>query len=320
MSGPTSGIATTLLGCTNCEECNVQCVNEFEKAAHKSRKAELSIEDYQALDIKLDSHAISSVRGQENSIVDPRPPPRVLCFSLYFPALSYPPSVLDPTEFSRRYCEAIQGNPGSLGRVGKLISKILVAWAASHGVDESGRELVTSSGILQDPLIAPPDLGTQSIRCAENCPAGMECVPYCYWCPSLKILYHLRIEWYEALHQSALNQLYTLTCVCAPLLPDQGPVVNKIAMARTFWYAHVHEGAHFNSEQDDIALFKDSPVPHPYHRSSPSNALVHTPLENTYTYRMALAPIRVPPACREITASLTGPKALRHQVDEANEQ
>jgi hypothetical protein len=30
--------------CTNCEDRNVQCVNEFEKAAHKSRKAELSIE------------------------------------------------------------------------------------------------------------------------------------------------------------------------------------------------------------------------------------------------------------------------------------
>jgi hypothetical protein len=47
---------------------------------------------------------------------------------------------------------------------------------------------------------------------------------------------------------------------------------------------------------------------------------VHTPLANTYTYRLALAPIRVSSACREINASLTGPKALRHEVDEANEQ
>jgi hypothetical protein len=79
-----------------------------------------------------------------------------------------PGPILDPTEFSRRCREAIQGNPGSLGRVGKLISKILVAWAASYGVDESGRELVASSRILQEPLVALPDLGDvkqRRIRC-----------------------------------------------------------------------------------------------------------------------------------------------------------
>ena len=76
--------------------------------------------------------------------------------------------ILDPTEFSGRCREALQGNPESLGRIGKLISKILVAWAASYDVDEYGRESVSSAGILQDVLATPPNLAAikqRRIRC-----------------------------------------------------------------------------------------------------------------------------------------------------------
>jgi hypothetical protein len=58
----------------------------------------------------------------------------------------------------------------------------------------------------------------------------------------LLLVFLSNIRFIKALYQSALNQLYILTSTGAPSLPDQGPVVNKIAMARTFWYAHVHEG------------------------------------------------------------------------------
>jgi hypothetical protein len=49
--------------------------------------------------------------------------------------------ILDPDEYSSRYLKYYAGNEGFLGPEGKLLAIILVIWAISFGVDESGKPL-----------------------------------------------------------------------------------------------------------------------------------------------------------------------------------
>ena len=53
--------------CTNCEQRNVQCVNEFEKSAHKSHNAQLSVQ------CALSGEATYTMcTGEELEVLQPR--------------------------------------------------------------------------------------------------------------------------------------------------------------------------------------------------------------------------------------------------------
>ena len=53
--------------------------------------------------------------------------------------------IIDPAEFRTRFMASLQGQPGALGPIGALLSMILVTWATSYGIDEYGRDTVSST-------------------------------------------------------------------------------------------------------------------------------------------------------------------------------
>ena len=54
--------------------------------------------------------------------------------------------VLDPSDFVQRYLSASPPNAAAMGPEGALLCHVLVAWAASYGVDERGRLDVPDGG------------------------------------------------------------------------------------------------------------------------------------------------------------------------------
>ena len=52
--------------------------------------------------------------------------------------------VLEPVEFQERYNQSLT-NPSNLGIIGQLTCSTLVVWAASFGIDEYGREIISDS-------------------------------------------------------------------------------------------------------------------------------------------------------------------------------
>ncbi|TCD61678.1 hypothetical protein EIP91_008100 [Steccherinum ochraceum] len=95
---------------------------------------------------------VEAVYGKMNpedvSVHHAPPPPAVIpklkkefFDSSFFRRFHVQKPILEPSEFRARYSAHLDGNPDCLPIPGQLIAMVLVVWAASFGVNESGQEI-----------------------------------------------------------------------------------------------------------------------------------------------------------------------------------
>lgn len=196
-----------------------------------------------------------------------------------------------------------------LGIEGQLLAKVLVIWAASFGVDQSGTDLTTfrptsppaSSGSGSDVV------GTHWRHEAEHSElrARRECTdvqvqellnlidvhgvmrkPTWDGVRVLLLIWPLTQGVQSALqrvtmYESTLSQIYALCSLENPssVHSGQGPYADALVRARIFWYAHVHEGtinalrgARLVLTDDDLVLFQQTLPPCQGAVSTPASA------------------------------------------------
>ncbi|KAF8329731.1 uncharacterized protein EI90DRAFT_3290006 [Cantharellus anzutake] len=290
-------------------------------------------------------------RGQQQSCI-PSMRPEFLESPFYRSFHTQRP-IVDPVEFRARYMSAAQGRPNELGPIGSLISSMYVIWAASYGIDESGREEVSNGAgagnsfppsISRDRGSGPSSGNFQAVednlaavrrrRARVNIMVAevlekideLALLRKPSW-DGVRVLMLIMPLTEDALnpvdrlstYQATISQIYTL---CTLGTANHGGPMDRLVTARIFWYAYVHEGITSGLrgrklifDDDDLKIFESQL---PRMRNEGNNlALTSRPIPDHFIFRLSTAPIRLSTACRQINYALTGPKAsLRQDIDE----
>ncbi|KAI5122045.1 hypothetical protein M0805_006030 [Coniferiporia weirii] len=316
-ANPSAGHAT----CSNCQERGLKCVDEFaEVKAVKLLRRGRRLQQVEAVYGKAaDEERRYSPPTHSTCIPKLRPE---FFGSPFFRAFLIQRPIIDPVEFPSRYFEAHKGNADALGSVGNLVCMVIAAWAASYGVNEAGEpephvgqhairvrrdrtstmvrellHLIDLHGVLRKPTWDGVRVLLLVLPLTEDVQTPME-----------------RLAMYEA----AVNQVYTLCSLASvsSINSGQGDYVDAAVRARIFWYAHVHEGVttglrggRLLLSDDDLAAFERTLLPVGTH--IPASALGYS-----LALRYAKTPVRLSSVCRQVHATLTGPKARqRGEID-----
>ncbi|KDQ16343.1 hypothetical protein BOTBODRAFT_54128 [Botryobasidium botryosum FD-172 SS1] len=313
--------------CTNCADRALKCVDEFAERKKKSlRRGRRLIQVEQRFGPQSIDYTRSTspgpVAGPSTTI--PRLHPDFFN-SPFYRRFHIQRPIVDPTEFSARFQQSLQGKPEALGPLGELICMVFVTWAASYGVDEAGVEephngmeyikqrretcnkmvlevlrLIDYHGILRRPTWDGVRILLLIMPLTEDVQMPMERL---------------------AMYQAAIAQIYSLSRIESTVKSGQGDFVDALVRARIFWYGHVHEGItnglHGRKlifDDDDLDIFHNTLPPS---LTPPTQAVARSAFTQSFTYRYATAPIRVSSACRLINSALTGPKAqMREFINE----
>lgn len=182
--------------------------------------------------------------------------------SPFFARFDIQHSLLDPGEFASRYVAHIKGG-STLSVEGQLLAKVLVVWAASFGVDESGIEVARCSGTgitTNWRHEAGPEGAERRARRERTDTMTQELLhlvdlhgilrkPTWDGVRVLLLIWPLTLGVQTALqritmYESTLSQIYALCSVenPSPVRSGQSPYSDALIRARIFWYAHVNEG------------------------------------------------------------------------------
>ncbi|KAL4250416.1 hypothetical protein ABKN59_003372 [Abortiporus biennis] len=305
------------LPCSNCRERGLKCVDEFaEVKAVKLLRRGRRLQQVEALYGKSATGA--------SSIHITTPPPSVIpklkpefFHSKFFRRFHIQRPILEPTEFRERYERFIGGDPNALQVPGQLIAMVLVVWAATFGVDETGREEPNDDGseesqsrservheMLQEMLYLVDIHGVLRQPCWDGVRLLLLLLPLTQevQTPMERLV----------MHEATLSQIHTL-CTLAPHSSPthHGEYTDALVKARIFWYAYVLDGVTSGLRggrllftEDDLSVFHSKL---PSARGGSSKAA----LMFTFTQRFASVPIRISTLCRIVHGFLTGPKA-RH--------
>ncbi|KAF9520147.1 hypothetical protein BS47DRAFT_846376 [Hydnum rufescens UP504] len=353
--------------CTACSEREVNCVpvypaNAKPKAQRRGRRLQV-IEKYYGknageggnVDVKDVHSALITAAGNSKNVAGPSSSslssshssslaaPRKSCIPPLHPDFFQSPfyrsfhtqrPIVDPTEFRERFMASLQGRPEALGPIGALISMILVTWAASYGVDESGREdpaLADASGL--ENLAAVRE---RRARCNMMVKEMLEIIDHHAllrkpsW-DGVRVLMLIMPLTEESLnpvdrmsmYQSTISQIYNLCTHGTSLQHSGASDPDKMVVARVFWYAYVHEGITSGLrgrklifDDDDLRVF-ESTLPRVRAGGAGGLAMTPRPINDQVAFRFSTAPIRLSTACRQINYALTGPRAMaRSSIDE----
>lgn len=122
--------------CSNCKERGLNCVDEYaEIKAVKLLRRGRRLQQVEAI--------YGKIKSAENAVLSAQASTDIPTLKYEFFASKFwtwfciQRPVLDPNEFSRRYLAHLEGRY-PLGSEGMVLALLLVVWAASFGVDESG--------------------------------------------------------------------------------------------------------------------------------------------------------------------------------------
>ncbi|KAH7889892.1 hypothetical protein F5I97DRAFT_606993 [Phlebopus sp. FC_14] len=301
---PSAASAGAQPSCSNCKERGIKCVDEFaEVKAVKLLRRGRRLQQVEAVYGKVvddpstppNSATTSSFPTVISSPKQSVTPPLKLEFfnSSFFCRFCVQRPVLEPTEFMARYIAHVKGIT-PLNIEGQMLAMLLVAWAASFGVNEYGVEednQPTSPDSSTGPKLSPdadnelsdPGLRVRSLRTEAMTREILGLVdmhgilrrPSWDGVRVLLLLYPLtvgiqspieRLTTYEA----TLSHIYALCSLVNPssVSSGQGPYYDALVRARIFWYAYVHEGVttglrggRLLLDEDDLRAFQSTLPP-----------------------------------------------------------
>ncbi|KAH7104806.1 hypothetical protein BKA62DRAFT_480116 [Auriculariales sp. MPI-PUGE-AT-0066] len=304
-----------LIKCTECENRNMKCVDPHaNKQPKRYRRGKVLVNLQEALGT-TDIPVVRNVEPQPQQAAIPPLRPEFFQ-SEFWQRFRLQRPILEPVEFENSYCEFLAGNRDALSREMELISKGIVAWAASYGVDTRGQE---------EPHTGPNDVHLRKMN-TENMLREILHLIDVYsifrkpsWDGVRAVLLvmpltedHLDLLERQTMYENAVFQVYRLF-----RQGDQNSI-SFVARARLFWYCHVHEGItsglrgeRLIMEQDIMNQFLKEIRP------AMQGSLVHSEHRTiSSTYLFATAAVRVAEACRRINAVLTNDNArARPEVD-----
>ncbi|CAK5279459.1 unnamed protein product [Mycena citricolor] len=296
--------------CSNCQERGLKCVDEFaDVKAVKLLRRGRRLQQVEAIYGKgaPDESSPGSVpiAARMPSII-PQLKPEFFS-SPFWSWFSLQRPILDPTEFPARFLAHSKGSH-PLGNEGKILLHVLVAWAASFGIDERG--LPYNDASSRPTSARPEDIRTdlgQRTMVAERTRAerksrtvgmvqeilalidthGIMRRPTWDGVRILLLILPLMEDISispldrRCMYEATLNQAAacvssggpSLSMHCFPHASD-----DTLTRARILWYAHMHEGlttgmrgGRFILTEDDIDSFQSSIAPHSlgFHSNSP---------------------------------------------------
>ncbi|KAI0313076.1 hypothetical protein OF83DRAFT_1066098, partial [Amylostereum chailletii] len=311
--------------CSNCKERGLKCVDEFAdvkavKLLRRGRRLQ-QVEAVYGKSNDEDSGLFSSPSLTPSLIPKLRPE---FFSSPFFNRLSIQHPILDPTDFCARFFEFSRGNPNALGVPGQLIAMLLVVWAASYGVNESGIE-ETASG----PLVSRNRKENTNEMVGEVLQLvdvhGVLRKPSWDGVRVLLLLLPLTQDIQGSvervvMHDAAVSQVFTLCSLASisSVASGQGQAVDTLVRARIFWYTHIVDGitsglrgGRLLLSDEDLASFQKT-LP-----SASGDNMSRASVSFEFWYRYSAPCLELAAACRKVHAALTGPKARqRNDVDE----
>lgn len=301
--------------CSNCQERGLKCVDEFaEVKAVKMLRRGRRLQQVEAVYGKTspDESSLHSV------VTPPSVTPRIrpeFFESSFFRRFHIQRPILEPVEFRERFTDSLS-NPNALSIPGQLICLVLVIWAASFGVDEYGREDMLEGVADSQPR---PELVRDMLQELLYLIDIHGVLRKPSW-DGVRLLFLLLPLTQElqspaerlVMHETALIHAQTLCSPSSslPVRSTMGDYIDAVIKARVFWHGYMLDGVtsglrggRLMMNHDDLIEFEATLPPRP---DGSSGSAVYA-LAHTY----AAVPIRISGVCRQVHASLTGPKARR---------
>ncbi|KAG6333605.1 hypothetical protein ID866_5490 [Astraeus odoratus] len=284
--------------CSNCRERNIKCVDEFAeikavKLLRRGRRLQQveavygKVTDDPALTQNASASASAASGAKQSAIPQLRPE---FLNSTFFRRFCVQRPIIDPSEFAIRYFDHIKGiNP--LNIEGQMLAMLLVAWAASFGINEYGDDVDerdSSPGSPAGPKFArdgddelsDPKHRAWSLRAEVMVQEILTLVdahgilrrPSWDGVRVLLLLLPLTegiqssIE-RRATYEATLSQIYSLCHLASPssAVGSQDAFCDSFVRARTFWYAYTYEGmttglhgGRLLFDDDDLLVFQNS--------------------------------------------------------------
>ncbi|KAI0957620.1 hypothetical protein AcW1_005952 [Taiwanofungus camphoratus] len=308
--------------CSNCSERGLKCVDEFaEVKAVKLLRRGRRLQQVEAV--------YGQSANDENSLHSVNPPRSVIpklkpefFGSPFFHRLHIQRPILEPMEFCYKYFEFCKGNKDVLDIPGQLIAMILVAWAASFGVNEFGVEELYDGAMSQRRTKERVNDMVQEILYLIDI-HGILRKPSWDGVRALLLVLPLTQEVQSPMdrlimYEATVSQVYALCSLASvsSVNSGQGEYVDALVRARIFWYAHIIDGVTSGLRggrilltDDDLSSFETTLPPLGDNSGSSANY--------AFAFRYATIPIRIASVCRQVHSALTGPRARQsHEVDE----